>query len=598
MGLKTFLTGMMRAPAAIKTSVAGPMIAWSSVGQPKWTPRRYHNLAEEGFRKNVIAYRCVMMIATSAASVPWLLYDDQGDELDQHPLLQLLNHPNPLQDGVSFLENIYAHLEIAGNAYIEAVRPADHRAPVELYVLRPDRMKVVPGPTGLPQGYQYTVNGQVTSWSADPVTGASNILHLKRFHPLDDWYGMPPMEAAAVSIDQHNAAGSWNQALLNQGARPSGALVFAPKDGPSTLSDDQVQRLREELGQLYQGDRNAGRPLILEGGLDWREMSLSPKDMDWLSGRNAAARDIALAFGVPAQMVGVPDAQTYSNMEQARLGFYEETILPLVTRVIAGVDHWLTPMFDDHLELDFDPDGISALAPRRDMQWSKIQNANFLTVNEKREAVGYGAIFGGDRIKGRRMPRTTRKDDELGDDGGDDDGWGNGGNDLGDEGDISLSDSPLDPLGDDLGGAIGSPLDTWGNPDTLNDHFERHGDDFDADTHEDYTRQANEFYQRIEDDGIPAVQGNNGRIRAYEPETNTFGVYNPDGTTATFYKPPEGLDYFQDQIDEDLANGGRMINPLPEDISGDDAGGGGGGGGLDILHPLVPGRNPWEEPNE
>jgi HK97 family phage portal protein len=392
--------GRPKPAARVKSSAAGPMIAWSGVGQPLWTPRRFENLAEEGFRKNVISYRCVMQVATACSAIPWLLYDDTGEEIDRHPLLDLLCHPNPLQDGISFMESIYAYLEIAGNAYIEAVRSHDNQRPIELYVLRPDRMKIVPGSAGFPQGYQYNVNGQTTTWPADPISGASNILHLKRFNPLDDWYGMAPLEAAQVSVDQHNAAGSWNQALLNQSARPSGALVYAPKDGPSTLNDDQMQRLREEVGQMYQGSHNAGRPLILEGGLDWREMSLSPKDMDWLAGRNTAARDIALAFGVPAQMVGIPDSQTYANMAEARMAFYEETVLPLVTRVIAGFDHWLTPMFDDHLELDFDPDEISALTPRRDQQWSKLQNATFLTRNEKREAAGYGPVPGGEEDNG------------------------------------------------------------------------------------------------------------------------------------------------------------------------------------------------------
>ena len=388
----------VRAPrtARVKTSAAGPVIAWSNVGQPKWTPRRYDNLAEEGFRKNVIAYRCVMQIATACSSVPWLLYDEQDQEVDQHPVLDLLTHPNPLQDGVTFLESLYANLEIAGNAYIEAVRPREDEPPVELYILRPDRMKVVPGATGLPQAYQYTVNGQTTTWPADPISGASNILHLKRFHPLDDWYGMAPMEAALLSIDQHNAAGAWNQALLGHGARPSGALVYAPKDGPATLSDDQIQRLREEMGMLYQGDRNAGRPMILEGGLDWKEMSLSPKDMDWLAGRSNAARDIALAFGVPAQMIGIPDAQTYANMAEARMAFYEETVLPNLTRVTAGFDHWLCPMYRDYPRLDFDPDCISALTEKRQTQWDKIQNARFLTRNEKRQAAGYAPVIGGD----------------------------------------------------------------------------------------------------------------------------------------------------------------------------------------------------------
>jgi HK97 family phage portal protein len=415
MGFRDLVKNMLRPNAApkvsgaprAKVSAAGPVIAFSSIGQPKWTPRRYEALAEEGFRKNVIAYRCVMQIATACSAVPWLLYDDEGSEIDQHPLLDLLRHPNPLQDGVTFLESVYAYLEIAGNAYIEAVKSSDSGAPVELYVLRPDRMKVVPGPTGLPMGYQYSVNGQITSWPADPLTGASNILHLRRFHPLDDWYGMAPMEGAALSIDQHNAAGAWNQALLNHGARPSGALVYAPKDGPSTLTDDQLRRLREEMGQLYEGSRNAGRPLILEGGLDWREMSLSPKDMDWMAGRTAASRDIALAFGVPAQLVGVPDAQTYSNMAEARMAFYEETVLPLLTRVIASVDHWLTPMFDEGLELDYDPDDISALAVRRDAQWTKLQNASFLSINEKREAAGYECVPGGDAVAGIVTPVTN-----------------------------------------------------------------------------------------------------------------------------------------------------------------------------------------------
>ncbi|MDR3450747.1 MAG: phage portal protein [Alphaproteobacteria bacterium] len=402
MGLSDLVTRMLRPavaqamtgrPPQLKTSRAGPMIAWSNVGQPKWTPRRSANLAEEGFKKNTVAYRCVMQIATAASAIPWLLYDEQGNEIDTHPLLDLITHPNPLQDGVAFMESVYANLQISGNAYIEAIRPQDGETPVELYVLRPDRMTVIPGPAGLPQGYQYNVNGQVTQWAADPLTGACDILHLKTFNPLDDWYGMAPMEAALQSIDQHNASGAWNQALLNQGARPSGALVYAPKDGgPATLSDDQLQRLREEMSQLYQGDRNAGRPLILEGGLDWREMSLSPKDMDWLAGRNNAARDIALAFGVPAQLIGLPEAQTFSNMEQARLAFYEETVVPMVTRVIAGFDHWLCPMYADAPELDYDPDSIGALIDQRQAQWSKIGAAAFLTLNEQRAAAGYGPL--------------------------------------------------------------------------------------------------------------------------------------------------------------------------------------------------------------
>ncbi len=388
MRLRDLVTPFAR-PQNTKMSAAGPLVAFSHIGKPKWTPRRYDAQVEEGFRRNVVAYRCVTMIASAIANVPWLLYNAADEEMEDHPFLALLDHPNPAQDGVSFLESLVINLETSGNAYIEAVRPDDDEAPTELYILRPDRMKVIPSVCGLPAGYEYTVDGRTVRWMADPITGRCGILHIKHFHPLDDWYGLAPLEAAMLPVDQHNAASAWNQSLLNQGARPSGALVFAPKEGPATLSDDQLSRLRDEMDHHFAGRRGAGRPLILEGGLDWREMSLSPKDMDWLAGRDAAARDIALAFGVPAQLIGIADSQTYANMAEARLAFYEETVLPLLARIVAAFDHWLVPMFDENVSLDFDRDEISALTVRRDVLWDKLQKVDFLTVDEKRAALGY-----------------------------------------------------------------------------------------------------------------------------------------------------------------------------------------------------------------
>lgn len=372
-----------------KASLSGSVVAYAQVGKPRWTPRRYDALAEEGFRKNVIAWRCISEVAKASASIPLLLYTEEHQELEQHPLIELLKHPNPLQSTSQFMESVYSYYNISGNVYIEAIRPDDGAPPVELYVLRPDRMRVIPGESGLPQGYEYQVNGRTVRWAADPITGASNILHWKAFHPLDDWYGMAPLEAAMAAIDQHNSASAWNQALLNQAARPSGALIYSPKDGPSQLSDEQFRRLKEELEDHYLSPRNAGRPLILEGGLDWKEMGLTPKDMDWLAGRKRAAQDIALAFGVPDQLVGISEAQTFANMAEARYMLYEETVLPLVQQFKGALNRWLTPMFDNTLRLEIDVDEIPALATRRDMVWDKIGKADFLTRNEKREAVGY-----------------------------------------------------------------------------------------------------------------------------------------------------------------------------------------------------------------
>lgn len=374
---------------ATKASRTASLLSMTQLGPARWTPRRYDRLAEEGYRRNIVAFRCIREIAQNAASIPWLLYDG-NKELTQHPLLDLLARPNPSMGQAQLLEALYAFQLISGNGYLEAVRADSDEAPRELWVLRPDRMKIVPGPNSVPAAYEYTANGKTVSWRADALTGQCDVLHFKSFHPLDDWYGQGPLEAALQAIDQHNAASAWNQALLQNAARPSGALVYAPKEGPALLTEDQFKRLKRELEEQIEGAANAGRPLLLEGGLDWKSMSLSPSDMDWRQGRDAVARDIALAFGVPAQLIGLPDAQTYSNMKEARLAFYEDTILPLAFSLRDALNNWLVPMFgDEGLRLDVDLDEVPALSPRRDALWARLKDADFLTADEKRQLLGY-----------------------------------------------------------------------------------------------------------------------------------------------------------------------------------------------------------------
>lgn len=389
-------------PTGTKASRAGHLMVYGQLSQPRWTPRRYDMLAEEGYRRNVIAFRCIKEIAQGAASVPWLLYDRQ-QELTEHPLLTLLTKPNPAQGQASWLEILYSDLMIAGNAYIEAVGEPG-QWPRELWVLRPDRMTVVPGRYGLPEAYEYRVNSQVYRWAADVANGKSPILHLKNFHPLDDWYGLSPMEAGAYAIDQHNEASKWNQALMQNGARPSGALVVQMnKDGDASLSEDQFERLKSQLDEQYSGPTNAGRPMLLEGGLQWVDMMLNPRDLDYLSARNSAAREIALAFGYPPMLLGIPGDNTYNNQREARLALWEQTILPMVHQLRDGLNNWLLTQGGAAaagLRLDYDPDGISALSLRREQLWDKLNKATFLSEDEKRQAAGYGHHGKGTAVRG------------------------------------------------------------------------------------------------------------------------------------------------------------------------------------------------------
>lgn len=355
------------------------LIALETMGRPQWTPRNYASLAKVGFSQNAVAYRCVRIIAECAASVPFSVFE-AGRRVHDHPLVKMLSRPNPEQSGPELMEAVYGFLQTAGNAYLE-LGQNDHGG--ALYTLRPDRVKVVPGLDGWPEAYDYDVDGRSTRISKDGL-GRARVLHLKLFHPLSDWYGFSPLEAAAAAIDLHNAAGAWNKALLDNAARPSGALVHR---GDVPLSSDQFDRLKTQLSEAYQGAMAAGRPLLLEGGLEFRPMSLSPAEMDHLNGRAMAAREIALAFGVPSQIIGLPGDATYANYAEANGAFWRQTISPLVAKTAKAISSFVSAYWPG-VEVRADVDQVPALAAERESLWQSLDTVSFLSTPEKRQIAG------------------------------------------------------------------------------------------------------------------------------------------------------------------------------------------------------------------
>ena len=367
-----------------KASATGRVVAWGTSGRVAWSPRDVVSLAKTGFQGNPMGFRAVKLISEAAAALPLILQDDQR-RYDQHPVLDLIRRPNAAQGRAELFEAIYGHLLLSGNAYIEAV-PGLGKLPGELHVLRSDRMALVPGADGWPVGYDYTVGGR--SHRFVMTEGVQPICHIKTFHPQDDHYGFSPLQAAAVAIDVHTSASAWSKALLDNAARPSGAIIYKGADGQSQLSSDQYDRLVSEMEQHHQGARNAGRPMLLEGGLDWKPMGFSPSDMEFQKTKEAAGREIATAFGVPPMLMGIPGDATYANYQEANRAFYRLTVLPLVARVAAGISHWLSVFSGDVVELRPDLDQIPALAVERDQQWARVGAADFLTPAEKRVILG------------------------------------------------------------------------------------------------------------------------------------------------------------------------------------------------------------------
>lgn len=349
----------------------------------------------ESYRKNVIVYRCVNLIAQSASHVPWLVFKDKRNNqelIKEHPIYRLLKKPNPEKAGADFFGEVIAHKLLFGNAYILSASEGN-MPPKEIYLLNAPATEIVFN-QNYPIGYRYNaINGEKI-YHIDPISRMSKVLHLKNYHPTNQYYGLSCLEAASMPIDLHIQATHWNSALLKNGARPSGALIV--KDGNGYLSDDQFNRLQQQLTDKYTGSANSGKPLLLEGGLGWQEMSINPKDMDFIESKNSASREIALAFGVPPQLLGINGDNTYSNMQEARLALWEETLIPLLDKLSDALSSWLSYWYQDEIIIDFDRDCISALTEKRENLWAKISNANFMTINEKRAFVGLPSIEGGD----------------------------------------------------------------------------------------------------------------------------------------------------------------------------------------------------------
>lgn len=347
----------------------------------QWTPRQYVPLVKEGYEKNVIVYRCITMIARGIAMVPWLLYEGD-DELIQHPLLTLIEKPTRSESRTSFLENLVTSFLLSGNAYVYTVQRTDG-LPTQLKILRSDRVRVI------------TNDDEVLAYDYTDEKGTirlpeHQVFHLKSVHPLNDWYGFSPIEVAAMAIDQHNAVSSHNVALLQNGGRPSGVFIWKGNDDGWGLTDEQKLSIRDSITQMYAGQGNAGRIMMIEGDVEWKELGLSPKDLDFSEGKFVAAREIAQAFGVPPMLVGVPGDATYTNYKEARFHLWEDTILPLLERIQYAFTQFLGKQYGEAFRFSYDMDVIPALAPRRESIWRKLTEAPFLTDGEKRQALGYG----------------------------------------------------------------------------------------------------------------------------------------------------------------------------------------------------------------
>jgi HK97 family phage portal protein len=367
-GWKSTGRGLLRpAKARVQQDRLSAIRTYGAANLGEW-PRSYEQQLREGYLHNAIAQRALRLVVDGLASAPLTSTDADA--------LALVKATS---GGQALIEAVAVHLLLHGNAYVEILPGPDGR-PAELFALRPERVSIEADMRGWPVAYVYKASQVASRLPAD------SIIHIRSMHPLDDHYGLGCLGAASGAVAIHNAATKWNKALLDNAARPSGALVYEAGES-STLTGEQYARLKEELAASFQGAGNAGRPMLLEGGLRWQTMALTPAEMDFAGLKEAAAREIALAFGVPPVLLGLPGDATYANYREANRALWNQGILPLARKVFDALAEGLRPWFEG-LELGVDLNAVPALAEDRERLWAQVGAADFLTTEEKRAAVG------------------------------------------------------------------------------------------------------------------------------------------------------------------------------------------------------------------
>lgn len=385
-------------PEVTKASRAFYIPAYSAVsGIPlDWKTKEYLQLFGEADYSSPWIYACARAVALAIASVNLKFYRDTKkgrEELPgEHPLTKLFWNLNSRTTRFSFWELSIVNLELSGNCFWGMEDLDKNKQPDEMWVLRPDKMKIVPDEKGALKGYFYEISStQKVSYTPDEM------LHIKYPNPLNDFWGLSPLSAARQGVLADYYAAKFNQNFFKQGARPSGVLTTE-----DTLDDPSFQRLRAEFDQAYTGADRAHRPILLEKGLKWESANIPQRDMEFIEQRKLSREEILAVYKVPPIEVGILEHANFANAEVQDRIFWTKNIIPKLLMLEETLNTFLVPRFEKNVFGKFDLSRVPALQENEDLKSNiamKLVQAGVWTQNEARhrlwnmEPVSWGNVW-------------------------------------------------------------------------------------------------------------------------------------------------------------------------------------------------------------
>lgn len=337
-------------------------------------------------------------IALAISNLDYFIANKDGARVTSG-ISEIIQKANPKQTlGELFYEAVWWYY-FTGNVYIQKINVGNQ---LKALVLIPSTSVTVVT-NNKNEIVEYEVRSGFDTIKMPPEV----IIHIKK-NIFNSVIGSSPLSAVYYSIKMNNEARAWNIALLKNGARPSGALV-----SQQTLTIEQFNRLKQQIDAQFTGSQNAGRPLLLEGGLQWQQIGFTPNDMDYLETIKQTAREITIGLGVPSELIGDPDTKTYANYKEALRQFYIYTVTPLAELFCSAVSQALP-----NLKIAIEYEKIDALKEELDSEWQRVMNAvdkGILTINEARQMLGFKPVSSGDSvyITANKIPLGTVMNDET-----------------------------------------------------------------------------------------------------------------------------------------------------------------------------------------
>jgi len=336
--------------------------------------------------------KAVRKYADAIAPLPVRVVDGAGKAIEAHPVSELLAYVNPDTSPVD-LWNAYCVQKLLGGETFHELRDSRAGVPVELWPRRPDLVDVVPD---VAEPHFPRVAGYVYDEREVPF---ENVVHDKFYNPRQPFRGLAPAGAVRQGITIDMFAQAWSKGFLRGGARPDWALV-APEGLTTTERQDYYQRIDES----HAGTENAHKPIVLEEGVtDIKTFSWSPVDIQWLEQRKFSRVEVAAVFGVPGEIMGWGEANTYENMDQAHLWFWKLTLLPFLMARDAAITAFFSrvrPLLARSERVATDTSSVAALqeniadkADAAKIFWSMGYPLNLI---DDRMGLGFGPVPGGD----------------------------------------------------------------------------------------------------------------------------------------------------------------------------------------------------------